>query len=133
MTYALDSSIVIHLLNRNESVCAKKDEAVAAGERFIIPPVVDYEIRRGFFYKSYPKKEAVYLTLAGHYGIGEMTAGAWNRSASLYAKLRRKNFTIGDADIFIASFCIVNSFVLVTDNTKHFESIDSLQLVNWSE
>ena len=133
MTYALDSNIIIHLLNSNAHVLIKKDEAVAAGERFIIPPVVDYEIRRGFFYKSYPKKEAVYLSLTSHYGIGEMTDVAWKRSASLFAELRRKGFTIGDADIFIASFCIVNNFVLVTDNTKHFECVDTLQLVNWAE
>jgi len=60
MTYALDSNIIIHLLNRNALVCAKKDEAVAAGERFIIPPIVDYEIRRGFFFKSNLQKEAKY-------------------------------------------------------------------------
>ena len=133
MIYALDSNTIIHLLNRNEFVCAKKDDAVAAGKRFIIPPVVDYEIRRGFFYKTYPKKEVIYMSLASHYGIGEMTAGSWRRSASIYAELRRKNYTIGDADIFIAAYCIVNNFILVTSNTKHFECIDEMQLVNWSE
>ena len=36
-------------------------------------------------------------------------------------------------DILIAAFCVVNDYLLVTDNTKHFKDIDGLQFVNWVE
>jgi len=131
MTYALDSNTIIHLLNHNEAVLARRQEAVAAGARFIIPPVVDYEIQRGLLYRSAPKKEQLYKALISYYGVGEMTAAAWARAASIYAELRRKSLTIGDGDIFIAAFCMLDNCTLVTNNTKHFENINGLKTVDW--
>jgi predicted nucleic acid-binding protein len=131
MIYALDSSIIIYLLNRNEMVCTKRDEVIAAGERIIIPPIVDYEIRRGFLYKSFPKKESIYWSICGHYGIGDMTAEIWMRSANIYADLRKRSISIEDADIFIAAFCVVNDYILVTHNIKHFENINVLRIEDW--
>jgi predicted nucleic acid-binding protein len=131
MIYALDSNTIIHLLNYNPTVIAKKEEAVAAGARFIIPPVVDYEIKRGLWYKPAPKKEAIYGSLINHYGTGEMTSAVWARAANIYVSLRRKSLTVGDGDIFIAAFCAANDYTLVTNNTKHFESIDDLRIIDW--
>jgi len=47
--------------------------------------------------------------------------------------LHDANQTVGDADILIAAFCIVNGYTLVTDNVKHFENIAGLRLMNWAE
>ena len=60
MTYALDTGIIICHLNCDEILEKKMDEVVFAGNRFIIPPVVDYEIQRGLLYKPSPKKERIY-------------------------------------------------------------------------
>ena len=133
MIYALDTNTIIHLLNYDKLVTAKKDEAVSAGARFIIPPVVDYEIQRGLLYKSSPKKEQIYLTFRNYYGVGEMTAEMWVHAARIYVKLRCNGFTVGDGDIFIAAFCLANGYILVTRNTKDFENIKGLQFVNWAE
>ncbi len=131
MIYALDSNTIIHLLNYNPVVIAKKEEAVAAGARFIIPPVVDYEIKRGLWYKPAPKKEAIYNALISHYGSGEMTPAAWAQAAQIYVSLRRKSLTVGDGDIFIAAFCVTNNYTLVTNNTKHFENVGGLRIIDW--
>ena len=131
MTYALDTNTIIHILNDNKAVVLKRNEAVSAGSMFVIPPIVDYEIRRGLFYKPARKKEALYSAISSHYGIGEMAAIAWTRAASIYADLRRAGYTVGDADILIAAFCIVNGYTLVTNNTKDFEKIDGLLMVDW--
>ena len=133
MIYALDTNIIISLLNNNERVIVNRDTAIESGARIIIPPIVNYEIRRGFLYKSSPKKEMMYLALVGHYGIGEMIAEMWERSAGIYAELRHKCFDIGDADIFIAAFCLVNDLTLVTQNIQHFKMIDELRFVDWTE
>ena len=71
MTYAFDTNTIIHLLNYNESVRTNKEEAVAKEARFIIPPVVDYEMRRGLSYKPSPKKEKMYWSLTNYYGVGQ--------------------------------------------------------------
>ena len=79
------------------------------------------------------KNQLMYLAFANRYGVGDMTSGMWVRAANIYADLRRKSFTVGDADILIAAFCLVNGYILVTNNTKDFENVDGLQLVNWAE
>ena len=61
-----------------------------------------------------------------------MTTQALEVAARTYANLRKKGKTIGDADIMIAAFCVVNDYTLVTANIKHFTDIDGLQLVDWT-
>ena len=62
MIYALDTNALIFLMNNDEKVIEKRDKAILAGGRFIIPPVVDYEIQRGLLYKPSPKKEKIYFS-----------------------------------------------------------------------
>ena len=133
MTYAFDSNTIIHLMRGTTSVREHRDDAHGRGERFIIPPFVNYEILRGFLCVSAPSKESAYKQLCAFCPIGEMTVDAWVRAAEIYAELYTKRFTVKDADIIIAAFCIVNEHTLVTDNTKDFKHIDGLQLVNWVE
>jgi tRNA(fMet)-specific endonuclease VapC len=38
---------------------------------------------------------------------------------------------IGDADILIAAIVIRNEGTLVSNNTKHYEGIKQLKLINW--
>ena len=131
MTYALDSGTIIFLLNCNELVMTKVDDAILLGAKFIIPPIVDYEIQRGLLYKPSPKKEKIYFALRKHYGVGLMEPEMWIKSAHVYVDLRKKGFTVGDDDIFIAAFCIYNGFTLVTRNEKDFENISGMKYVNW--
>ena len=131
MTYALDTGIVICHLNCDEMLEKKMDEVVFSGNRFIIPPVVDYEIQRGLLYKPSPKKEKIYSALRRHYGVGDMSKEMWVRAAHIYVALRHKGFTTGDDDIYIAAFCIINGYTLVTRNTKDFEHISGLNIENW--
>ena len=131
MIYALDTNMIIHLLNHDGAVVSKRNEAVLAGARFIIPPIVDYEIKRGLLYKPAPKKEKMYFVFRKHYGVGNMTSEMWTRAAHIYVELRRNSLTVGDDDIFIAAFCIISGYTLVTRNTRDFEDIKGLRLVNW--
>ncbi len=62
-----------------------------------------------------------------------MSAEVWELAAVLYADLRRAGRTVDDADLLIAAFCVEGGYTLVTSNTRHFEGIDGLQLVNWAE
>jgi len=131
MTYALDTNTIIRLLNHDKYVIAKRDEAVNNGKRFIIPPVVDYEIQRGLLYKPSPKKSNLYIAFRNHYSIGNMSSEMWIKAVHIYVDLRRKGFTVGDDDIFIAAFCLVNGYKLITRNIKDFENIEGLQFENW--
>jgi tRNA(fMet)-specific endonuclease VapC len=46
--------------------------------------------------------------------------------------LRKKGMTVGHNDMMIAGTAIVNNMTLVTNNTKHYEKIDDLEIDNWS-
>jgi tRNA(fMet)-specific endonuclease VapC len=52
-------------------------------------------------------------------------------SLSIYLDLQSRRITIEDADIFIAGYCIENNYILITNNTKHFENIKDLSIDNW--
>ena len=52
-------------------------------------------------------------------------------AADIYSILKKDGNIIGDADILIASIVLNNNGTLVSNNTKHFENIHNLNLVNW--
>jgi len=131
MTYALDTNMIIHLLRGTISVRDKRDEIVAQGDKIVIPQYVNYEMVRGFLCNPAPAKEKIYQSLCSAYSFGEINEDVFKRGAEIYADLWKKRFTVDDADILIAAFCMVNNYTLVTDNIKHFGVIDGLTFENW--
>jgi predicted nucleic acid-binding protein len=55
----------------------------------------------------------------------------WDEASRVYAVQRRKGLSIEDADLFIAAFCLIGKYPLVTNNTKHFEQFEGLTCLNW--
>ena len=131
MEYAFDTNTIIHLMRGSRSVRENREKAHKSGARFIVPPFVNYEVRRGLIIKPIPAHEKAYAIICDNCSLGEMTVKVWERAAQIYAELYAKHFTVNDADILIAAFCIVNGYTLVTSNIKDFENIDGLQFVNW--
>jgi len=58
-----------------------------------------------------------------------------SQSAFIYGEIRAdlelKGLILSHTDIQIASITIAHDLTLITGNTKHFSSIDRLQLENW--
>ena len=131
MTYALDTNTIIHLLKGTVSVVSKIKESLFQDIPIIIPPYADYEIRRGLRYANATAKEQAYRRLCDSCEVGEMRREIWVRAANLYSDLRHNGFTVGDADILIAAFCVENGYTLVTNNTKDFINMDGVNLVDW--
>jgi len=124
---------LIHLMSGTQSVVKNPEKAKASEARFIIPPFVDYEVRRGLMINPFPKRMKAYDTIGSNCTLGETARDEWVRAAKIYLELYTKRFTVKDADILIAAFCMENGYALVTANIKDFENIDGLQLVNWLE
>ena len=59
------------------------------------------------------------------------------QSAIIFAELKQLRIKtgkiIGDFDLMIASICLNNNLILVTNNSKDFESIPKLQVENWTK
>lgn len=51
--------------------------------------------------------------------------------AQLKTRLKREGNMIADMDLLIASICIANDLILVTNNTKHFSRLGQLTFENW--
>ena len=132
MTYALDTNTISYWIKKNMVVAENLNRAIRQGETVVIPPATYYEIRRGFKHKAAPGKEFAFSLMCQSYGIGEMNLAAWEKAADIYAYTRKTGSPIDDTDILIAAFCIVNGYILVTNNTKHFEGIDELNIVDWA-
>ena len=136
MMYALDTNILIHYLHKTPAVLHNFDQAIRKGDNLVIPNIVDYELRRGFRIAQAPKKQEAYRILSMPScccEVAQTDAYTWRMAEQVYADLHKKRVTIGELDILIAAFCLEKEYTLVTNNTKHFEAVDGLKIVDWTE
>lgn len=137
MIYALDTNIISYLFKgKGEVEKYFEQEIIQAGNAYVIPPVVVFEITRWLNDNPTPNLlnfakcfDVLYKSVRDK---ADMTAATWEKAADIYISLKQKGKLIDDADIFIAAYCVVNDYTLVTNNTHHFERIIGLKFVDWS-
>jgi predicted nucleic acid-binding protein len=103
------------------------------GKGVIIPPIAYYEIKRGLIDYQTPVKLTAFERLCSMLGIDEVDVVTLDKAAGVYASLKKVGRLIEDSDILIAASCLAHGYTLITDNTRHFERVDGLQFVNWTE
>lgn len=130
-TYALDTNIISYILKGDQNLIDRYRKENDAGNICKIPPIVYYEIKRGLLFSGATTKAKIFDGLCRQFDVGRMTIPVWNEAAQIYAANRHQGKTVEDADLLIAAFCTANNFVLVTNNTKHFDGIDGLKIENW--
>jgi predicted nucleic acid-binding protein len=133
MTYALDTNIVSYILRKQANVINKLEGEIDKGNKVVIPPIVYYEVRRGLLASNAIAKTIVFEALFADLSIDVIDKNTLDGAAAEYARLRKAGQTIQDADLFIAEYCVLNGFTLVTNNIKHFEIVRNLKYVNWVE
>ena len=133
MIYALDTNIVSYLLRKDKQTQKNFLTAVTDGYECITPPMVYYEIKRWLLLKKATAQLREFDKLC--YGTSNMLMdiSAWDKAVEINVSLTQKGKIIDEADILIASYCLVNDYVLVTNNSRHFEEIDGLTYTNWKE
>ena len=132
MIYALDTNTISYYLQGNQKIKLILEQSLIKGHQIVIPPIVYYEVRRGFKRVSSPKKEKIFAGLCSIFNVGEINISILEIAADIYADSRNTGKIIHDADILIAAFCLVNDYILVTNNTKDFESIQGLNIADWT-
>jgi len=131
--YALDTNIISYILHGNKNVKERWREEESAGRQATIPLVVYYEIRRGLLAKGAIVKMQAFESLCAMLRVSDLTKADMDIAASIYAKLKSRGLPIDDTDLLIAAQCLTNNHVLVTNNTRHFERIEGLQIINWAD
>lgn len=125
----LDTNALSDLLRDKEPVKARftrlRDLA-----RFILCPVVDYEIRRYLLLKGATRNLAQYEALVAPWFEPAFDVVHWRQAAELWAERHRVGKPIADADLLIAVSALRQGATLVTNNTAHFLGM-GLRLEDW--
>ena len=132
-TFAFDANIVSAILKGNTDLQNRLQQELFDGNCVVIPPVVLYEIRRWLLFNKSGKRTASFEKLCNGLMIDDMRINSFEIAAAEHARLKSDDYTLDDADLFIAGFCIDNSFVLVTNNTKHFNLFNGLRAEDWTQ
>lgn len=131
MIYALDSDTISYMLKENKDVQEQFDNMLSdENNLYSIPPLVYYEVKRGLRVKKANVKLNKLKELYENGIAGEMNTQIWEKAVDIYTQLTAKGKLIGDGDIFIAAFCIINDYILVTNNTEHYGRIEELKIIN---
>jgi len=129
--YAVDTNIVSFLLRGNRQLQGRIRQEANEGDGVVIPHITYYETKRGLIALGASTKLTAFNRLCGLLGVEEMDVKTLDKAADIYAALKSAGRLIEDADILIAAFCLAHDHTLITDNTRHFEHIEGLRLVNW--
>jgi tRNA(fMet)-specific endonuclease VapC len=132
-SFTLDTNIIIYLLRGNEALSLKICNEIQAGNKILLNPVSYYEILRGLFITGNTSKLESFIKFCDFFDTLSITKNTFFIAAQIYASLKMNKSSIEDADILIAALCKENNLVLVTNNEKHFNQIDGLPIINWTE
>lgn len=131
MIYALDTNTISNLMRDDKNTMYHSNIAVDQGHEFVIPIIVDYEVKRGLIAKGMYKRLRNYNRFSYDIDVVNFNYNVWETATLIYANLSKIGRIVEDADILIAALCLVNNYTLVTNNTKHFINIEGLKLENW--
>lgn len=92
-----------------------------------------YEILGGLKFKKAERQIKEFEEFVNNNTIIHISEESAKISGNIYSDLRLKGITIGTSDILIAGIAIENELVLVTNNEKHYGSIQGLRIENWKK
>ena len=133
----LDANVAIALLNqRHPQVRARFDAALSASTPMALSMIVYHELMYGAAAserrEANEKKIAVLIT-GGRLTLLPFDAEDAHEAADIRAHLRRTGSPIGPYDVLIAAQARRAGTTLVTANTREFERVPGLLLVDWAD
>ena len=136
--YALDANTISYLLRAEGNVSVNfQKEILEANNPYVMPYIVVYEVKRWLHDKPTKQMQIFSHKFDTFFSAveedAEMGSDVWNAASQIYIDLKHRGQLIGDADILIAAYYIVNDCTLVTRNERDFKRISGLQFVNWFE
>jgi tRNA(fMet)-specific endonuclease VapC len=127
----LDTDILSYFFGGNIAIRDKLHEHIKNGEQVALTAINVYEVLKGLKYRDDASKENLFAGFLRHVTVFTLNDSAIDEAANIFAGLRKSGTPIGDADILIAAIVISNDGLLVSNNTKHYQKIKKLRLMNW--
>ncbi len=129
LTYLIDTDWIIHYLLGAKPVREKLQQFRSEG--LAVSVISLAEVYEGVFYSRDPEASRKgfedFLENVSILGVDEEVCRMFARERG---KLRKQGNLIGDFDLLIASTCLFHELTLLTNNVRHFERVDGLQLVS---
>ncbi|TXH74397.1 MAG: type II toxin-antitoxin system VapC family toxin, partial [Thiothrix sp.] len=82
--------------------------------------------------KDAQKQMQSFVAFAEQCEILPLTVVIADKTAELYAQLRKQGTPVDDIDLLIAGTALTHQRVIITNNTKHFQRIPTLHVEDWS-
>ena len=131
MTYALDTNIISYLLRGDETVTQRWREERIRGNKSIIPILAYYEAKRGLVAANATTKLRAFEQVCSALSVEVLSLDDVDTASRIYTERKKQGKSIEDADLLIAAQAIARGYILVTNNTKHFDNINGLIYENW--
>lgn len=129
----VDTDILSMYFRGDERVEANVEQYIEEYGKVNLSIITYYEIVSGLTFRDTRKQRASFLAFAKEHSVLPLTEHAAATAAELYAALRKKGQPIDDIDLLIAGIALSNDLILATNNERHFERIEALEVVNWSK
>jgi tRNA(fMet)-specific endonuclease VapC len=132
----LDTNVAIALLNnRQPQVRARFDATLASGAPLAVSMIVYHELMYGAAAserrKANEDKIALFIA-SGRISLAPFETGDAAEAADIRAYLKQAGMPIGPYDVLIAAQARRVSATLVTANTREFDRVPGLVVVDWA-
>ena len=129
----LDTNIISAFLKKDLTVVRRVSDYLEYFDRLTINIISYYEILRGLKELGNEEKLRKFEEFVQENELVSIRKETVVKAAEIYAYLKKQGNLIEDADILMASIATVEDFVVITNNIRHFERIESLATENWLE
>jgi len=131
IAYLIDTDWVIDHLNKIDKVTQKLKELRPAGIALSVISLA--ELYEGVYYSKDPAtSQKVLNTLLRDFqvlGVDEEICKVFGKERG---KLRQRGKLVSDFDLLIASTCLHYNLPLLTNNRKHYETVEGLKILSLS-
>ncbi len=132
MKYMLDTNMCIYAQKGHDSVLAKLKENYRDGVGISVITLAELEY--GVKASAAPEKNAVALMkFLSIVDILPFDSSAAAEYGNIRADLKRKGLPIGNMDMLISAHALSENLTVVTHNTREFERVEGLKIVDWYE
>lgn len=132
MTEAIiNTDILSFYFKGEERVVMRFGEYLKEFDQVNISILTYFEVNAGLKFKKAGRQLQDFEGFINDNNVINISEESAKISGDIYADLRQRGITIGTSDILIAGIAIENGLTLITNNEKHYESIQGLNIENW--
>jgi len=129
----IDTDILSIFLRGNPRVQESFKNYTQQYEKINFSIITYYEILSGLRHRDAKKQLNTFLDFSSMCNVLPMTKESCDKSANMYASLRKLGTPVDDIDLLIAGIALENNLCIVTNNTRHFKRVNGLTVHNWSK